>query len=52
MDCDDSGITTDIPELIIVRSREDLAAKAAHESDSRVEIVRPGVVFGARRGVD
>lgn len=34
VDGDNSGVATDVSELIIVRAGEDLAAEATHEADT------------------
>lgn len=31
---DDSGVAANVPELVVVRTREDAAAVAAHEADA------------------
>ena len=51
MDGNDACITADVTELIIMRTREDLATETAHESYTCMGIVR-SMVFGAWRGCD
>lgn len=45
MNGDDSSIATDVTELIIVWSRDDLAAETAHEPYTCMDIMR--LAFGA-----
>lgn len=45
VDGNDSGVTADVTELVVVGAGEDLAAEAAHEADTGRCVVE---VIGAR----
>lgn len=49
MDADDASVAADVSELIVVGTREDLAAKAAHESEARAQLMRRVFRPGSRR---
>lgn len=44
MDGDDTGVATDVAELVVMWAGEDFATEAAHKTDSRLQS-RGGAVF-------
>ena len=51
MDGNDACITADVTELVIMRTREDLAPETTHEPYTCIGILR-SMVVGAWRGGD
>lgn len=51
MEGNDAGVAANVAQLVVVRPRQDLAAKAAHEADERRRPV-PANVVRSRRGCD